>query len=189
MHSKKESPAMQGIEPDLNKKLSAKIRKKPYRKSQAVKQLEAMANDAARKKYPEIPADWLAPRKYRDDSANGLTKCIIDFLKFTGNQAERINNTGRLIDQQRTFTDVVGRTRTIGQKKWIKGTGTNGTADISATIKGLSVKIEVKHGKDRQSEAQRTYQRHIEQAGGIYFIARTFEQFFDWYNAKFQGNG
>jgi hypothetical protein len=167
-------------------KANTKIRKKPYRKSQAVKELESIANIAARKKFPEIPPEWLSPRNYRDDSANGLTKCIIDFLKFKGNHAERINNTGRLIDNQRTFIDAIGRTRTIGQKKWIKGTGTNGTADISATINGLSVKVEVKYKNDIQSEAQRTYQCHIEQAGGIYFIARTFEDFYNWYNTKFK---
>jgi hypothetical protein len=163
-----------------------KIRKKPYRKSSAVKELEAQANAATKKKFPEIPQEWLAPRKYRDDSANGLTKCIIDYLKFKGCQAERINNTGRLIDNQKTFTDVIGRKRTIGNKKWIKGTGTKGTADISATIAGRSVKIEVKYSSDRQSKAQKNYQRHIEQAGGIYVIARTFKEFFNWYTEKFE---
>lgn len=182
---KRKSPFMQGIETDLNKNLSTKIRKKTYRKSQAVKELETIANAAARKKFPEIPDEWLAPRKYRDDTANALTRCIIHFLKFKGQQAERINNTGRLIDDQRTFTDVIGRTRTIGQKKWIKGTGTKGTADISATITGKSVKIEVKFGRDYQSKSQKDYQRLIEQAGGVYIIARTFEDFYNWYNEKF----
>lgn len=167
-----------------------KVQKKsPYRKSHAVKQLEAMANDEARRDNPTIPAEWLAPRRYRDDSANNLTRCIIDFLKFSGWQAERIANIGRRIDTRCTFADVAGRSRTIGSSKWIKGTGTNGTADISATIKGLSVKIEVKYGRDRQSEAQRTYQSQVQQAGGLYFIASSFEQFLNWYNAKFGSDG
>jgi hypothetical protein len=162
-----------------------KIRKNPYRKSPAVKELERLANEAARKKFPEIPAEWLAPRKYRDDTANGLTKCIIHFLRFKGQQAERINNTGQLIDNQRTFTDVVGRSRTIGSKKWIKGTGTKGTADISAIIEGWSVKIEVKIGRDYQSELQKDYQHQVEQAGGVYIIARTFEDFYSWFTTKY----
>ena len=162
-----------------------KIRKNPYRKSPAVKELERLANEAAKQKFPEIPAEWLAPRKYRDDTANALTRCIIHFLKFKGQQAERINNTGRLIDDQRTFTDVIGRTRTIGQKKWIKGTGTKGSADISATIAGKSVKIEVKFGRDYQSKSQKDYQRQIEQAGGVYIIARTFEDFYSWFTTKY----
>ncbi|MBT6763651.1 MAG: hypothetical protein HOA90_03850 [Prolixibacteraceae bacterium] len=160
--------------------------KQPYKKSQAVKQLEKMANIAARAKNPNIPPEWLAPRKYRDDSANNLTKCIIHFIRLIGGQAERIANMGSLIDTRVTFNDVTDRTRTIGSKKWIKGTGTNGTADVSATIKGRSVKVEVKHGKDRQSEVQCLYQRNIELAGGLYVIATTFEQVYNWYNLKFE---
>jgi len=163
--------------------------KKPYRKSNAVKELERLANDEARERFPEIPPQWLARRKYRDDTANGLTKCIIDFLKLSNCWAERINNTGRLIDNQKTFTDVTGRSRTIGSKKWIKGSGTNGTADISAIINGQSVKIEVKINRDRQSEAQKKYQKQVEQAGGIYVIAKSFEQFFDWYKVNFNDYG
>lgn len=159
-------------------------RKLPYRKSPAVKFLEKMANDAARMKYPDTPPQWLAPRKYRDDSANGLTRCIIHFLTFKGHQAERINNTGRPIDQRKTFTDVIGRTQTIGSMKWIPGTGTRGTADISATIAGRSVKIEIKQS-DRQSQAQKEYQQQVEVAGGIYIIVRSFEEFHEWYNQTF----
>lgn len=169
---------------------TTKVQKKqPYSKSNAVKLLEAIANDEARKNNPTMPREWLAPRKYRDDNANSLTKCIIDFIQFTGGQAERVANMGRLIDTRHTFEDVTGRSRTIGNKKWIKGTGTNGTADISATIKGRSVKIEVKYNKDRQSEAQRLYQSHIEATVGIYIIAKTFEQFLSWYNLNFCLNG
>ena len=156
-----------------------------FSKSQAVKQLELMADEAARQRYPNTPAEYIAPRKFRDDSANHLTKCIIHFLQLKGHQSERIANMGRQIDTRCTFADVTGRTRTIGGTKWINGTGTNGTADISATIQGRSVKIEVKHGSDRQSEAQRLYQSQVEQAGGIYVIANSFEQFYNWYNQTF----
>jgi hypothetical protein len=162
-----------------------KVKKLPYKKSIAVKQLEQLANDAARQRYPNTPAEYLAPRIYRDNTANSLTRCIIDFLTLSGCQAERISNTGRMIDTRCTFSDVTGRTRTIGQTKWIKGTGKNGTADISATIKGRSIKIEIKYGKDRQSEAQRLYQSQVQHSGGLYFIATSFEQFLNWYNQKF----
>lgn len=62
---------------------------------------------------------------------------------------------------------------------------TVGTADISATIRGRSVKIEVKIGRDRQSEAQKRYQASIEAAGGIYYIARNIDDFMQWYNQTF----
>jgi hypothetical protein len=71
---------------------------------------------------------------------------------------------------------------------WTKGTGTAGSADISATIKGRSVKIEVKIGKDRQSEAQKRYQENIEKAGGTYYIARNFDDFVEWYENFIQNN-
>lgn len=179
----KKSPQLGAIKHNEDSK------KARYKKSDAVKQLEAMANDEAKVKYPTIPPQWLAPRKYRDDSANGLTNCIIDFLKLQNCWAERIANMGRQINNSHAFVDVVGRTRTIGNTKWIKGTGTNGTADISAIIAGRSVKIEVKYGADRQSEAQKQYQLNVEQAGGIYIVASSFEQFYNWYNLKFASNG
>jgi hypothetical protein len=62
---------------------------------------------------------------------------------------------------------------------------TVGTADISATIRGRSVKIEVKIGRDRQSDAQKRYQASIEAAGGIYYIARNIDDFMQWYNQTF----
>ncbi|HJY63731.1 MAG TPA: hypothetical protein VJ455_06205 [Ignavibacteria bacterium] len=60
-----------------------------------------------------------------------------------------------------------------------------GTADISATIAGRSVKIEVKIGRDKQSQKQKEYQRQVEASGGLYFIAKSFDQFFTWYNELF----
>jgi hypothetical protein len=67
--------------------------------------------------------------------------------------------------------------------QWIPSGSTKGSADISATIAGRSVKIEVKAGKDRQSEAQKKYQADIERSGGVYIIARTFGEFLWWYES------
>lgn len=136
-------------------------------------------------KCPSFPIEYLPKPKYNDRTANGLTKCIIDYIRLCGGQAERINSTGRTIDQRKSYTDVLGRARTIGSIKWIYGTSTNGTADISATIKGKSVKIEVKIGKDKQSEVQKKYQKELEQAGGIYFLAKNFEEFYIWHEKNF----
>lgn len=89
------------------------------------------------------------------------------------------------MDRRREVTDILGRTRTIGSIEWRPSGSTKGSADISATIGGRSVKIEVKIGKDRQSEAQRRYQAAIEQAGGLYYIARDFTEFHSWYQRTF----
>ena len=150
-----------------------------YIKPNSVKTLEALADAAARRKHPTMP--YLAPRKYRDDSANSLTRCIIDFLRLSGWQAERINCTGRPQDNTKIVTDVVGNMRQIGSVKWLPTSGQKGTADLSATIRGRSVKIEVKM-KDKQSEVQKQYQSAVEKAGGVYWLVRSFDEFMNSYN-------
>lgn len=132
------------------------------------------------KKYPSVPVYALAHTAFSDSSANGLTKCITKFLTMSGWQAERINTMGTY-RAPKQVTDMDGISRVVGKGKYTPSTGTKGSADISATIKGRSVKIEVKYGKDRQSEAQKKYQEQIESAGGIYYIARDFDSFIEWY--------
>jgi len=80
-------------------------------------------------------------------------------------------------------TDVIGRTKTIGTVKRIPSSGTKGTSDIKAIIQGRMVAIEVKIGKDRQSEAQKSYQSMVEKAGGLYWIVKSFEDFYEKYNS------
>lgn len=139
-----------------------------------------------RRERPSVPEHGLIQKyKHTDNSANGLTRCILDYFKFNGWQAERISNTGRMIDNTKVIKFHIGWERTVGTKKWIKGSGRNGTADISATMPinvngrtiGVSLKIEVKYGKDRQSEDQKSYQKEVEKAGGVYMIARNFDDF------------
>jgi hypothetical protein len=143
--------------------------------------LKQLKQAEQRAQYPNVPDHGLKPVKYEDKTANGLTKAIIDFLNLSGHFAERINTMGRMIDSRKQVTDVIGRTKTIGTAKYIPTTGTKGSADISATINGKSVKIEVKIGKDRQSQDQIQYQQRTEQAGGIYLIAKDFQGFYEWY--------
>lgn len=155
-----------------------------YSKSDALKELERMADLEAMARYG-IPENLLAKRKYDDRTANGLTKAIINYIRLMGGQAERIANMGRPIDQRRTVTDVIGRTREIGSIKWIRGSGNNGTADISIVVEGRAIKCEVKIGKDRMSAAQIKYKEDIERAGGLYVVATSFEQFRAWYKKEF----
>jgi hypothetical protein len=137
--------------------------------------LEALklANDIER--HPSFPEAYFVKKKWDDKTANGLTKAITSFIQFNGYQAERINTMGVARENKRTDGKVIGVT-------WTKGTSTAGSADISATIRGRSVKIEVKVGKDRQSDAQKRYQESIERAGGVYMIARDFDTFVEWFD-------
>ena len=143
-----------------------------------LKQL-ALAHQAA--KHPSVNPNYLVIHKYTDQTANGLTRCIVDFMNLSGHQGERINTMGRMVGKQKVVKDVLGRQRTIGSTKYIPTTGTKGSADISATIKGRSVKIEVKVGKDRQSPDQKQYQQAVESSGGVYYIARDFDSFYEFY--------
>ena len=124
----------------------------------------------------------IPPADTKEAGANDLTRLVIDFIIFNDGQAERISSMGRYIDGTKQVTDCIGRKRTIGTGKYVKSTTTNGTADISATIKGRSVKIEIKWKKDTQSDNQKKYQQSIEKSGGIYIIIKTFDDFIDWFD-------
>jgi len=159
---------------------------KRYTKPAAVKMLEQMEFERRRLKFPTIPITHLVKDSFRDDKANDLTKCVCKYIQLKGGQAERISTTGRPIDRRETFTNVLGQSRTIGSIQWVYGTVTPGSADISATIHGRSVKIEIKIGKDYQSQAQKDYQKAIESAGGLYFICKDFTSFVEWYTKTFE---
>lgn len=147
--------------------------KSRYQKPQAVKDLERLAYIYFRKEHPNFPEYAVPSQSYRDDTANGLTRCVVDFIHFHGGQAERINTMG--IPELRNKRII-----------WRKSNATKGSADVSATVAGRSVKIEVKIGADRQSEAQRYYQASVEQAGGLYVIVKDFTSFVEWYDATFK---
>ncbi len=144
-----------------------------------IKQFKQLEIDRFKADHPTMPyaeSFFNSKFKYNDKTANGLTQLVIRYIKFIGGQAERISTTGRPIDGTKVFQDAIGRTRMIGSVTWIPGTGRKGSADVSATIRGKSVKVEIKIGRDRQSDNQKEYQAEIERAGGTYFIATSFEQ-------------
>lgn len=144
----------------------------------AIKKLQLQVHEWECSLHPTVPAAHIPLNTYTDKTANGLTRCIVDFIRSNGGQAERINTTGMPIIRQLPS----GRTETT----WRKGNTTKGSADISAIIDGKSVKIEVKIGPDRQSEAQKKYQKAVEAAGGMYFIAKSFDDFLTFYNNNFK---
>lgn len=146
-------------------------------------ELEQLAKEHNQKLYPSTPEHARPITRYQDGSANNMTKCIIDFLRFKGFQAERINTTGTY-RPGKTVVDVLGRNRTFGGKYTRSGI-TRGSADISAVIQGKAVKIEVKHGRDKMSEEQERYRESIEAAGGIYYTAKNYPAFREWMREKF----
>jgi len=132
--------------------------------------------------HPNVPDHAIPIPKYSDSSTNKLTKCVKEFIVLSGYQAERINSAGRYIDGKKRFVDVLGMNRSVGSGKWVPGTTTPGSADVSAVILGRAIKIEIKFGKDKLSEAQERYRDSIESAGGVYIVAKTFDGFIEWYD-------
>ncbi|MDD4033461.1 MAG: hypothetical protein PHS48_09490 [Bacteroidales bacterium] len=137
-------------------------------------ELRRLALADLRSKHPTLPESAAIPRTYTDRTANGLTRAIIDFIRLRGGYATRINTTGQ-----------------IRAGKWVKGTTSRGTADIMAVYQGFHLSIEVKIGRDRMSRHQLATRDNVEAAGGLYFIARDFQSFFDWITAldKTEGPG
>jgi len=152
----------------------------------AIQELKKLALYDIMQRFPENPYPESLVPKLSDKKANGLTRCVIRFLQLKGHQAERIAVMGKLADNRESYIDVLGRYRVRGSTKWIPGQMTKGSADIHATINGKSVKIEIKVGRDKIRPDQVKYKQQIEQAGGIYFIATSFEQFYSWYNETFK---
>jgi hypothetical protein len=145
--------------------------------------LKALELEIMMAKYPSMNPKYIALTEWNDNSANSLTKSIIFYINATGNQAERIGNQGQYREGNKiqVGTGEIAYTKQL-PGKWTPGQGTKGTADISATINGKSVKIEVKYKRDVQSEVQKQYQEKIESAKGIYYIARDFDTFLEWYD-------
>jgi hypothetical protein len=165
----------QGIEENLS---FNNIRHEDSRFPANSKELNELKAKYLAEKFPNVPDHARGKAKpYNDRTSGELTKSIKAAIELSGGQCERIANMGRTLDNRYSYTDVLGHSKTIGSVKYIPGTGTNGTADLSATIDGRSIKIEVKIGKDRMSEAQKHYREKVEAAGGIYIVARSFEQF------------
>jgi hypothetical protein len=144
--------------------------------------LNALMMEQLKQKYPNMPEAYIPKTDWTDNSANALTKCVIAWIQFMGGQAERISSQGQYREGAKipVGSGIMAHTKQL-PGKWTPGQSTKGTADISATIRGRSVKIEIKQ-KDKQSEAQKQYQQAIENAGGVYIIVRDFDTFMVWYD-------
>ena len=138
------------------------------------------------KTHPNLTPEEIIRAGHKEftlSKTNDLTKAVKLWVEMHGYQAERISTQGQYRDNSKKYTDVMGHTRIVGSGSWTPGTGTKGSADLSCTIAGRSVKIEIKNAAthDRQSEAQKKYQESIEKAGGVYLIVRTFSGFVEWW--------
>ena len=150
--------------------------------------LKQLLREEQLRKYPSVPENYHRAIKLTDKTANGLTKCVSEYLRLKGYWCERTGNEGRVIDTRKTYTDVIGQQKTIGSVKRIKSSGALGTSDLKAIINGQFIAIEIKIGKDRMSDSQKKYQEQVESAGGVYVVVKSFDQFVEWLNSLMNGN-
>jgi len=145
------------------------MRKKPrpaYRKPEAVKELERLADLQAQRSHPTVDKKYLAPRKFRDDRASGLTACIVKYATLQGSFASRLNNMG-----------------VFRNRKYTRPTSRRGLPDILITKDGKSLFVEVKAGRDKLSSFQRKVQEEQTESGGLYMVANSFAEFKVWFDA------
>lgn len=122
--------------------------------------------------YSASGGETMKLKAWSDKTANGLTNCVCDWIKYHGGDAQRVNTTGTM--------------RKIGGiMKWTHSGSRKGSADIHAIIGGRAVSIEVKIGRDQLSGHQLSEKLRVEAAGGLYFVARNMDQFTRWYRQTF----
>jgi hypothetical protein len=102
-------------------------------------------------------------------TTNNLTNAII-----AGISDRRIGTAWR---NNRIDAMAAGR----GGKLRRVSAGIDGQADITGImLDGRRLEIEVKNGRDQQSDKQVAFQRMIESHGGVYVVARDVERCLDW---------
>jgi len=147
---------------DTVKKKQPKAR---YAKPDSIKELEQLHFAVKKAENPNVP--YPVKTTFRDDTANELTRCIIAWLKINGHFGARVNSMG-------TYSQKLG--------KYIRSGSRKGMADITAVITGKHVSIEVKTGHDRMRPEQWKVKSEIEQAGGVYIVASSFDNFLEQIN-------
>ena len=130
----------------------------------ALQKLDNLSYQMKLERHPTIPIKAVPRTKYKDSSANELTKCVIDFLRLKGHYATRIQSQGQKRGSIMTY-----------------GTTQRGTADVHSCVNGIHLSLEIKYGNDKQSDIQKQVQSEVEGSGGIYLLIRTFEQFYKFY--------
>jgi len=141
--------------------------------------LKAFSELYNKSRHLTIPEHARPVKIFRENSANELTKSCLAYLEFHGIQCFRQSSEGRMLPAKQV-KNVMGQTITLGQNKWIpRSKGGVGKADLSATLPphGKRLEIEIKYGKDKQSDDQKKFQAEVERMGGIYLLVRNWDSF------------
>ena len=104
------------------------------------------------------------------ESANSITRRIVEEIRANGGFATRLNSTG---------------TYRADLNKFVPSQQVSGMPDVLAVVNGQSVFVEVKAGKDRLSDAQKQTHTALANAGAAIYVAYNFEGFNAWFTANF----
>lgn len=145
-----------------------------------LKDLSNLHFNNLRETKPNVPLHAIPRKTFSDKTANGLQTAIKTFCDLSGVLCDRRGNEGRYRPGQ-TVVDVIGRTR-IMKGTYLPGQN-NGQGDLSITIKGRIHWVEVKIGKDTQSDAQKTFESKVKKAGATYNIVKDWNDFYKLYTS------
>ncbi len=127
------------------------------------------------------------PRKvFKESSANELTKTILAYFKMVGIEAWRQASEGRYL-QEKKIKNVLGQSITVEKGRFIpRSKKTKGSGDISCILppNGRRLEIEIKYGRDVQSDDQKDFQRRIEAMRAKYVIVKTWDGFWNDIGSK-----
>lgn len=122
---------------------------------------EAAALDAKIKRHEK--AEGAKPK----ETANHITRNILRAANMQpGCVAYRVNNVG-----------VWDETKQVHRK----GNTEKGLPDVILIFRGRFFAVEVKAGRDKLSVDQLHRKLEIERAGGVYFVARSTDDFLKWF--------
>ena len=162
----------------------------------AIAHLKQLIEEDTREKHPLVPSHCLPKPNTGQNIKSKERRELFRIEKFCsltkGIKMNRIDNSGKRIDNTRVVEDILGNRKTIGSIEYRKSQMQNGIADLVGLIHGRYYAVELKriykNGKDRQSAAQKQYQREVEEAGGVYVIINSFEHFYEWYMSEIRGD-
>lgn len=118
---------------------------------------------------------FIEPGKFPDNSANGITNYIEDFLGWSGHFANRTGNEGRVIIKD-------------GEPMRIPSASKNGMQDIDINLKhpahpfGIPWKCEVKAEGDTVKKNQEKFGKKVSKTGGHYSVVRSVDDFLMQYD-------
>lgn len=142
-----------------------------------LKDLTELKFNRDRQSRPNIPLYAIPRTAFTDKTANGLTKAIQAYCDIKGIMCIRSGNEGRYRPGA-SYVDVIGRAHVM-KGKWLPGLN-NGQADLTIVVNGKYIAIEVKIGKDRQSEDQKAFESKVEGSGGRYVIVKSWTEFISY---------